>query len=81
MRTKSKPVAEAAKTTTLREIAAINQEYAALCGQAGDMQFKIHSLPGELQSINVRLSQLRSEYAAREAWDRAHPPAAPTQPK
>jgi hypothetical protein len=59
---KKKPVQQVA--VPQRTLPEIQSEYADLCTQGGDRQYKVEVLKGELNNINQRLLQLNQEAAA-----------------
>lgn len=45
----------------MRTLEEIQKDYATLCGRAGDLQYRIHTLQSELTSINTHLRELNEE--------------------
>lgn len=59
--------------TTVRKPEDIGKEYTALCGEAGDKQYRIKVLTMELEQVNQRLNFLNQEFHRAQA---AHKPTA-----
>ncbi len=54
-----------------RSLEEINKEFSQLVYQAGQAQYQIHVIEGDLSQINYRLREVNREAAARNELDKA----------
>ncbi len=59
------------KTAPPRSLEEINKEFSQLVYQAGQAQYQIHVIEGDLSRINFRLKEVNREAAARNELDKS----------